>query len=567
MGVGLWPEDTALVPDDVWDNNGVKAVHPHSAYERDPVGWMVDVLGVPEHTIRWSLNPGYSDHAWDGTPDPLVKALDALANWQDTGIESATGTGKSYTAAAGGVLWFLAAWGQSRVFTFAPKEDQLRLYIWAEIAKLWPKFQAHFPTAELTDLRIRMDGTDSWGAWGYAVGIKADETVATKAAGMHAEHMLLIYEEMPGIPPQVIEAGENTCTAPHNIRLGLGNPDNQLDALHQFCIRATTTHVRISAYDHPNVVCADASLVPGAVSVESIERRRLAYGEGTPLYQSRVRGISPEQATDALIRHEWLERAADRWDALKAAGKLELGPPAKGVDVANSDNGDEAAIADGRGSTLIALRTFACPDANKLGAQVVAEMRYEGVPQEHVGVDPVGVGAGTVNEAARLGAVVRRLNGALRPVAKAEHAPDGSSYEWIADANTFNNLRSQMWWQLREDLRLDRPALPRNTKLFRQLTQLTYEVKNGKVCVESKDDLLKRAGGKSPNDADAVVYWNWVRPRRAEAKRPAADEIRDKAPHWDFDRKKLVRPIDAADAPDARPSRLTRRVQLPRARV
>src|ERR1044072_4908768 len=198
-----------------FETPAVKVV-AHVAYQRDPIGWMVDVLGIPEHTIRWSLNPGYEEHQWDGTPDPLVTALTALADWKDVGIESATGTGKSYTASAGGVLWFLAWWAGARVFTFAPKEDQLRLFIWAEIAKLWPVFQKHFPSAELSDLRIRMDGTDNWGAWGYAVGVRADETVATKAARMHAEHMLLLYEEMPGIPLPVIAAGENTCTAPHN---------------------------------------------------------------------------------------------------------------------------------------------------------------------------------------------------------------------------------------------------------------------------------------------------------------------------------------------------------------
>lgn len=557
MGVALWPEqDTDLVPSAVFDDNGVKTVQPHTAYQTDPLGWIVDMLGVPEHTLRWSLNLGYESHQWDGTTDPLAAALEALANWDDVGIESATGTGKSFLGACV-LLWFLACWSGARGFTFAPKEDQLRLYIWAEIAKLWPKFQRLFPTAELTDLRIRMDGTDTWGAWGYAVGIKADEAVATKAAGMHAEHMILMYEEMPGIPLPVIEAGENTCTAPHNVRWGQGNPDNQLDALHQFCIKPTTTHIRISALDHPNVVTGNASLVPGAVSVESIERRRAGYGEGTPLYESRVRGISPQQATDSLIRYEWLDRAATRWEALKKAGKLEAGGPAKGVDVANSENGDEAAIADGRGSALVQLRTFACPDSNKLGAQVVKEMRADGVPQEHVGVDPVGVGAGTVNEAARLGVVVRRLSGASRPVAKAEHAPDGSTYEWVSDANTFKNLRAQMYWQLREDLRNDRIALPRNLALFRQLTQPTYEIENGKVVVEPKNDIVQRMGGKSPNEADAVVYWNWVRPRKAEARAHDPLEVRDKAPSFDFQQRKLVRPVDRGTAPVRKPSRFT----------
>lgn len=539
---------------------------PHTAYQNDPIGWMVDVLEIPEHTIRWSLNDGYQAHEWDGTIDPLAAIAEGLANWEDVGVESGTGTGKSFEGACI-VLWFLACWEGARVFTFAPKEDQLRLYIWAEIAKLWPKFSRHFPSAVRSDLRIRMDGTDNWAAFGYSVQVGADEEVATNAQGMHSPHLLLIYEETPGIHPAVMAAGANTCTAPHNLRLALGNPDNQLDTLHQFCVSPGVRHVRVSALDHPNVVTGSADVVPGAVSVERIEKAKVEPGENTPLYESRVRGVSPAQAVDALIKLEWLEKAAEKWEMLKAAGKLTIGRPAKGVDVANSENGDEAAIADGRGATLLSVRSFPCPNANLLGEQVVREAKDEGVPQEHVGVDPVGVGAGTVNEAARLNMIVRRLNGANRPVAKAEHAPDGSSYEWVSDANEFNNLRSQMHWQFREDARLGRLALPRLPKLFKQLTQVKYEKKGGKVCVEAKADLVKRTG-KSPNDADAVIYWNWVRPRIVgEDRQP--QNLTDKAPSFDYGRKKLVTAKDRfyGEERDVAPSRMTRRVQMPKARV
>src|SRR5690349_10415278 len=114
---------------------------------------------------------------------------------------------------------------------------------------------------------------------------------ATAAQGMHAEHMLLIYEEAPGINPAIIEAGANTCTAPHNMRLAMGNPDSQDDALHQFCEQRNVTHVVISALDHPNLVTGDASVVPGAVSAKSIADRAAKYGEGSIMYDSRVRGI------------------------------------------------------------------------------------------------------------------------------------------------------------------------------------------------------------------------------------------------------------------------------------
>ena len=43
----------------------------HTEYQHDPIGWIRDKLGVPEHTLPWSLNDGYTEHRWDGTVDPL----------------------------------------------------------------------------------------------------------------------------------------------------------------------------------------------------------------------------------------------------------------------------------------------------------------------------------------------------------------------------------------------------------------------------------------------------------------------------------------------------------------
>lgn len=502
---------------------------PHVEYQQDPIGWIRDKLGIPESLIRWSLNQGYGKHHWDGTIDPLVVVSDALRDWKDVGVESGTGTGKSFFGACL-ILWFLACWEDSRAFTFAPKEDQLRLYIWKEIGKLWPKFKAHFPDASLTDLCIRVRGgtDDSWGARGYAVAVKAGETVSAHAQGMHAEHMLLMYEETPGIPLPVIEAGENTSTAPHNIRVAWGNPNSRLDTLHKFCTSPGVVHVRMSALDHPNVVTGNPTLVPGAISALSIARRRAKYGETSPVYQSRVRGVSPEQASDALIRLEWLEQAAARFEARLQAGQLPRRITGKGVDVANSEHGDRACIADFADNALVRLDAFQCPDANALGRQVAMEMDAADLKHVRVGVDTIGVGAGTYNELGRLRKRVQGLNASAKPLQRTEKAPDGSSLEWIADGNVFRTFRDQMYWQLREDLRNGRIDMPRDDELWEELTAPTF-VDEPKTIIEPKDEIKDRLG-RSPDKADAVVMGNWVRERRAP-RWNAADP--NEAPHHD----------------------------------
>lgn len=479
---------------------------PHVEYQKRPIDWMVERLGIARHTLVWSLNPGYERHQWDGTADPLDVVARELADWQSVGVESGTGTGKSFAAACL-ILWFLACWKDSRVFTFAPQEEQLRLYIWTEIKKLWPRFQLYFPQAVLSDLRLRMKGgtDDSWGAVGRTARIRAGEEVSTNAAGMHARDMLIVTEETPGIDRSIMGAIENTCTAPHNLKLALGNPDNTADTLHVFCTTPGIKHVRVSALDHPNVVTGDHNTIPGATSRKSILDRRAKYGIGGRLYISRVRGICPSESADALIARRWCEVSAAndlRRRLILEAGRSKGYTRAMGVDVANSEYGDLGAVARGIGPVLLEVTANPCPNANQLGRDVLVQMQADGVTPDNVGVDPVGVGAGTVNVLRDSGHWIRALNGGM--------APEGNVDPLASEK--FLNLRSQMHWQMRLDLESGEVVLPDDPELFDDLTTPQWTTRAGKIVVEAKEDIKKRLG-RSPNKGDAAIYWNWVRYR------------------------------------------------------
>jgi len=84
----------------------------------------------------------------------------------------------------------------------------------------------------------------------------------------------------------------------------------------------------------------------------------------------------------------------------------------------------------------------------------------------------------------------------------------------------------------REDLRLGTIQLPDDPELFCELTMIRWEPKNGVVWVESKLEAKKRLG-RSPDKADAAVYWNWIRPRAITT--PEPDEYRQgQAMPWDY---------------------------------
>ncbi|MBS4034380.1 MAG: hypothetical protein KGZ85_07955 [Ignavibacterium sp.] len=476
-------------------------------YKTHPLEYLVERLGFRANTIDWNLNPEYQNHKWDGTVNPFIFILECLSQGvRKIGVESSTGTGKTKIG-AGIALWFLDCFENSLVVTTAPKEPQLKLHIWKEIGVMYPVFRK----GSLSTLRLNMHEdprlTD-WQAIGFVAGVAADEQSSTKAQGFHAEHLLIIIEETPGVPQPIIEAFQNTADGPHNIILAFGNPDHQLDNLHKFCQLPNVISIRISGYDHPNVVLKNPSFIPGAVTLDGLNDKKVRYGDEGALYLSRAKGISPGQSVSALINLKWVKEANERWNLIcEETGKIEEtkipGHKALGVDVANSEHGDKAAIAKGKGTVLISVVDFQCPDSNLLGKREVLQlMKDENIEAKRVGVDSVGVGAGTVNALKEMDQYVAALGGADAPV-------DIANQE-----EKFKNLRSQMWWQLREDLRNGIIALPPDDELTADLITPEWEPKNGKVVVESKE-LIKKRLGHSPNKGDAVVYWNWVRNSRS----------------------------------------------------
>lgn len=470
-------------------------------YQQNPLDYFVERLGYRYETLVWSSNPGYDKHRWDGTKDPFVKILESINNNRWVGVESATSTGKTKFG-AGLVLWFLECFENSLVVTTAPKEDQLKLHIWRELGRMFPKFGRGY----LNNLKLKMrNDSDDWLAVGFVAGVAADEESARKAQGFHAEHMLIIFEETPGIPEPVITAFENTATAPHNIIVAFGNPDHELDTLHKFCNQSKVDAIRISGYDHPNVVLGDDSFVPGAVTSNSLNRMLERYGDPNhPLYLSRARGISPTESFDSLIKIKWCNDCIEKWKSISDHNNnvdfnKVKGPYALGVDVANSESGDKAAQAFGKGNVLAWVIDFNCPDSNQLGHQIYHFMMDNNIKPYNVGIDGVGVGAGTINTLKEHGIANKSINiqGAAEPTKN-------------RGEEKFNNLRSQMWWKMREDIRLGNIMLPDDKELIADLTTPKWFVRNGKIVIESKEEIKKRLG-RSPNKGDAAVYWNWVR--------------------------------------------------------
>lgn len=500
-------------------------------WRENPMLWLKERMGEDPKNFKWSLMPEYKGHKWDGDADALSEAFEqvALGNW--VGIEAATGTSKTYFLSRLS-MWFLDTHEDALVITSAPKQDQLKLHLWAEITKAFNKFKKIRPAAELYKLRLVVDGSgrkptdesqidfsESWQMVGFVAGAGTEEESATKAQGFHRENMLIILEETPGMPRAVMTAFQNTCTGNNNIIMAVGNPDSELDLLHEFCSMKGVKSYRISAYDYPNVVL-NKEIFKGAVTRKSIQRRKDKYGEEHNMFLSRVRGISPKQNEHSLIKLAWINNAF--------SSDLEAGDGynALGVDVANSEAGDKAALAWGRGCVLEEVHEFNCENATHLAYNIAydkatlnnqkytdyntSKMQDYDLFSQCIGIDAVGVGVSTVNAFTDMGMEVCPLQGGqweeAIPVEQESQKP---MYK-------FKSLRAQMYWELREDLRLGRIRFnithpEKREQIQRELTAPRVIYDQNSIAIEKKEDIKRRLGGKSPNNGDAIAYWNWVR--------------------------------------------------------
>lgn len=197
-----------------------------------------------------------------------------------------------------------------------------------------------------------------------------------------------------------------------------------------------------------------------------------------------------------------------------------------GVDPARFGD-DRSVIVRRQGLFMHPPLVFKGVDTMFLAARVALEINQH--KPAAVFVDEGGVGAGVVDRLRQLG-----------------HSIIGVQFGAKAPVKGFVNLRSYMWWQMREWLGRG-GAIPRDEVLIRELATPTYGF-NGKgdVVLESKDDIKDRLSAieySSPDLADALAV-TWAAPvatpRRFEDE-PHVASKRGGGSYDPFDVKKAMR--------------------------
>ena len=189
---------------------------------------------------------------------------------------------------------------------------------------------------------------------------------------------------------------------------------------------------------------------------------------------------------DQLISYDWTLQARN---VEPVDGRYTLG-----VDIARYGD-DDTVLCHKKGNAIIRLEYHHGLSLERVTALVRSRIVDGPIDARNVLVDAVGLGAGVVDNLRADGFPVTEVISGAKGV------------ETRGDTFRFRNLRSQMWWHAREQLRLGQVCFEVDDPRLREdLTAPRYKITGDRVVVvESKDEIKKRIG-RSTDAADAVVY-------------------------------------------------------------
>lgn len=411
-----------------------------------------------------------------------------------TTCRSGYGVGKSHIAARI-AIWFLHTFYPSVVFTTAPTGRQVDSVLWGEIRRQHRASLINLG-GKVYDGKPKLFLDHDWYAMGFTTRQRSQgEDIGSLFQGFHSLHVLFIIDEAAGVDDEVFESAESVCTTEHSRILAIGNPT---DPGGQFArtFKAPPANslggwnkIKISVLDSPNVK-AGRNVIPKLTSYDWPEDRKAAWGEESPMYVSKVLAEFPELGTDTLIPLKFIEEALQR-DPSEVDSSWR--GRSLGVDVARF--GDDMTVGYELNGCVTKRRfRMALSSIDETAARIGTILNDEHF--DRVNIDEDGIGSGVID-------ILRsqeymNINGIQGGAAPTR--PD-----------KYYNRRTEIAFALRERFIHEKNICLDEEDTGAQLSSLKYRfTTRGGYSVyqlEKKEETKKRLG-RSPDDADALIYAN-----------------------------------------------------------
>lgn len=466
---------------------------PSDTYAQDPVGFFREVLGVEP----WSRQ---------------IEIINAVRDHKRVAVRSGHKVSKSHTA-AGIALWFYCSFRDARVIMTSTTSRQVDQILWRELRMLRAR-SGRCSTCKHEDpdgLRIPtpcphsalIDGEQGELArtglkardFREIVGFTAREAEAV--AGISGRNLLYIVDEASGVGSDIFEAIEGNRAGGARIVM-FGNPTRNEGEFYE-AFYTKTAHYKtltVSSEETPNVV-EGRDVVPGLATRDWLEEKRIEWGEDSPMYSIRIKGLHALAEEGRIFSIHTITTAEQRWSETPDAGRLFIGLDPAG----ESGSGDETVYCARRGLKQTLLRSHRGLNAEQHLTQLLVYIAQLRLPRE----TPVVV-------LDREGSIGSTLHGVLRNYAETTRAFDvvavRASDRAVRRAQIYDRMRDELAANLEQWFR-DGGAILEDAKLEAELH--TFEWKqavNGRFKLTPKDQVRKLLG-RSPDRYDALALSCW----------------------------------------------------------
>jgi phage terminase large subunit len=328
------------------------------SYEKDPIGFCRDVLGVE----LWSRQ---------------AEIVEAAALYDQVSVVSGHKVGKS-RALACIALWFYCSFPGARVILTSSVAHQIADIIWREIKQLVRHSRLPIPGADSIS-ELPSNGLKDPNTFSEIRGYTGKDVEAF--AGISGGHILYLVDEASGIKPAFFSAIEGNRAGGHALLFLISNPTRGAGEFYDSHHRKSAKKIgaeagyhtfHIDSRESPNITGEWRKLrfwdrskgawvywheigdkVPGLATQKWVERRAKAWGEDSPEFKVRVAGLFAVAEAAKAFSATLVAEAETRWLEIEdPQGRLWIGCDPAG----DGEGGDESAFAPRRGQKIFEIR-------------------------------------------------------------------------------------------------------------------------------------------------------------------------------------------------------------------
>jgi hypothetical protein len=382
------------------------------------------------------------------------------------GVKSGQGIGK--TCMLSWIIhWFMSTHENPQIIVTANTENQLKNVDWRELSK-WHQMAFNKQWFEWTATSFYLkESPESW----KAIAVPYNESRPEAFQGIHANDVLIIFDEASGVPEIIWDVVEGTMKTGRCIFLAFSNPTQNSgsfrEAFGKYCHRWINVTVDSREVSFSNK--------------EEIEQDIADYGEDSDYVRVRVKGEFPRSGSSQFISSHTIENCIKYDEQFYRDFNVVIG-----VDVAR-DGDDESVICIRQGRKVHGFLYFRGLHGKELAVEVVKQCtKWQ---TKTILVDGIGIGASPID-------FLRYFGYQPIDVQSGGEAEDKIKY-FNKRAEMYGKLQMMMWENL------DIPEQD-SIKLKEQLESITYKPGEMKVKLDRKIDI-KAKGFSSPDRADALA--------------------------------------------------------------